>query len=300
MSPVPGDRLFEELAALLPPAGASRAGDDALMARAVEGALGAPMPALVRVPRQERGLLAEPRRRWATTAGLVAATLLLAGTAAAYLAPRAPRPLLLPIRVGVGESMAGASRGALAALEPARPSDAPRQVAETEPAVVPEPRASAAAASAAHTAARPTVAEPAATDDAPPPEAVAALPAESAAQLFARANAARRQGDVPGALAAYRRLQATYPASAEASLSHVAVGRALLDGGGSASEALVAFDGYLARGGPLAEEALVGRALALGKLGRAGDERRAWETLLARFPLSISGSRARARLAELP
>ena len=51
--------------------------------------------------------------------------------------------------------------------------------------------------------------------------------------------------------------------------------------------------------GTLAEEARVGRALALQKLGRRAEEREAWTQLLLRHPHSVQEERARARLQEL-
>jgi TolA-binding protein len=67
---------------------------------------------------------------------------------------------------------------------------------------------------------------------------------------------------------------------------------------GQASGALSQFDRYLARRsqGPLAQEALFGKASALSRLGRLEEERRTWETLLARFPTSIYRDRAHERL----
>jgi hypothetical protein len=300
----PDDRLLAEMAALLRPAGEPRAGDEPLAARAIDAAL----RRYQRVPRPRSAW-----RRWLPTACALAAALLLAATAAAYLAPRAPRPLLL-LSGGAAASevvrgvaaRAGTRFDASAGSEPTPSADA---VAVAHPPRLDATAAPRGAVAAAAPATRGQAARPwHAADGAGAPNALAAaepaLPAapiaETAAQLFARANALRRGGEVAAALDVYRALQAAHPASAEAALSHVSVGRALLDGGGSAAAALAAFDAYLARGGPLAEEALIGRALALARLGRTADERLAWQALLARFPLSVSAARARARLEELP
>lgn len=137
------------------------------------------------------------------------------------------------------------------------------------------------------------------------PERPARMPAEdgagqgpSAEELLARANEARRRGELRGAARLYRVLQRTYPSSREAAVSRVTLGRLLLDGLGEASAALPEFDRYLAAhpGGVLAEEARVGRALALGRLGREAEERAAWRDLLAHHPDSLHADRARSRL----
>lgn len=131
-----------------------------------------------------------------------------------------------------------------------------------------------------------------------------AKPAEAptAAELFTRANRARRGGDPNEALRIYRELQTSFPGSPEELLSRVVIGRLLLDRLGDARGALAQFDGYLANSwhASLREEALVGRALALGRLGRHAEEKTTWAALLAGYPNSASAERARARMAELP
>lgn len=122
--------------------------------------------------------------------------------------------------------------------------------------------------------------------------------APSIAMRFAAANEARKRGDRVGAVALYRSLQNDAPAAPEAQVSRVSLGRLLLED--DPTGALGAFDDYLARGsGRLDEEALAGRALALQKLGRSGDEARAWSTLLATHPDTPHRDRARARLEVL-
>jgi hypothetical protein len=123
-------------------------------------------------------------------------------------------------------------------------------------------------------------------------------PAPTAADLFARANQLRRQDQAGEAAAAYRELQRLFPGTTEEVASRVVLGRLLLDRLGDAQSALSQFDSYLAHPAPgsLREEALVGRALALGRLGRSMEERLAWSALLESYPRSTYSPRARARL----
>ncbi|MBN1770153.1 MAG: zf-HC2 domain-containing protein [Deltaproteobacteria bacterium] len=129
------------------------------------------------------------------------------------------------------------------------------------------------------------------------PPAGPATPAEALLQ----ANELRRAGDFAQAATLYLELQRRFPDSREATLSHVTAGRLLLDRLAEPARALEQFDAYLAvaPGGTLAEDALVGRAAALQRLGRAPEERQAWTELLARFPATAQAERARDRLAEL-
>jgi TolA-binding protein len=141
----------------------------------------------------------------------------------------------------------------------------------------------------------PTVVPSAEVREAPP---LAPTPTSlSAAELFAKANASRSEGQGRRAIALYGELQRRYPGSAEAEISYVSLGRTLLEQG-QAAIALGQFDRYLSRNaqGPLAQEALVGKANALARLGRLDAERGTWETLLARFPKSIYRDRAHERL----
>jgi TolA-binding protein len=117
--------------------------------------------------------------------------------------------------------------------------------------------------------------------------------------LFRSANEARRAGDDARAIALYRALESEFPSSPEARLSHATIGRLMLDRG-DAQRALTDFDEYLSNGGAaLGEEALVGRALALGKLGQKEAEASAWREVLRRFPRSIHARLAQTRLAAL-
>jgi hypothetical protein len=136
---------------------------------------------------------------------------------------------------------------------------------------------------------------------APPPAGVAPAPVvtNGAEPLFEAANEARRRGDVGRALALYRELDRGYASSPEAHVARATSGKLLLERG-EAVAALARFDAYLATGGgPLSEEVMAGRALALGRLGRAPDEADAWTALLRRHPGSVHAPRAEARLRAL-
>ena len=120
----------------------------------------------------------------------------------------------------------------------------------------------------------------------------------SAVQLFSSANRARRAGQNARAIAMFQQLQRQFPGSAEAQLSHLSLGRVWL-GQGRAQQALDQFSSYLASGGPLAEEALLGTARALAAQGRFEEERAAWQTLQRRFPSSVYQAQAEKRLRQL-
>jgi TolA-binding protein len=125
-------------------------------------------------------------------------------------------------------------------------------------------------------------------------------PPETAASLFAAANAARHDGDLRHAVALYEALHAGFPESAEARVSAVSRGDLLLRLEEPA-RALRAFDAYLSevRVGPLREEALFGRARCARKLGDEPAEKSTWSRLVEEFPGSAYGSVARQRLDEL-
>jgi len=130
-----------------------------------------------------------------------------------------------------------------------------------------------------------------------PPPVVAPSPNE----LFAAANEARRRGDPQKSFELYTQLAQKYPGSREETTARVLLGRLLLDRGADPTQALGLFTRYLdeSPGGTLAEEARLGRALALTRLGSAKEERQAWQQLLAFHPNSIHAERARKRLDEL-
>lgn len=122
---------------------------------------------------------------------------------------------------------------------------------------------------------------------------------KTASDLFRDASQARRAGDFELARSLYTELQANYPNTDEASVSRVSLGKLLL-AAGRAREADQQFRSYLSTGRKtLEEEALLGRADALARLGVSGEERRAWEALLSSHPSSVYATRARQRLGEL-
>jgi hypothetical protein len=94
-------------------------------------------------------------------------------------------------------------------------------------------------------------------------------------------------------------LQEQFAGSPEAELSRVTLALLLLDSG-DARGALSGFDRYLAgssRG--LEAEALVGRARALGRLGRRELEAAAWREVQRKYPRSLYGRQASERLLAL-
>ena len=176
--------------------------------------------------------------------------------------------------------------------------------AAVKPAAAPQVAAPAPAAAPMAAAAEPAIETPEVAPPSPEPEQpakVAPIDVTSAAEAFSRANQARREGKVKEAVRLYRTLQERFAGSSEELVSRVALGRLLLDRLGDSRGALVQFNSYLASpgSGALREEAMVGRALSLGRLGRGAEERAAWTALLEAWPKSAHAKRAQARLAEL-
>jgi len=132
---------------------------------------------------------------------------------------------------------------------------------------------------------------------APPP---AQPETETASSLFASANSERRHNHVAAAISLYEELQQRYPGSDEARVSHVSLGRLLLERS-MWSEGLSQLDDYLAAApdGMLAPEALFGKARALAALGRLDEERGQWVGLLSKFPDSVYAAQARRRIDEI-
>jgi len=132
-----------------------------------------------------------------------------------------------------------------------------------------------------------------------------AHPSITAAALFEQGEKLRREGRADDAISTYRRLQTRFPGTSEARLSFALAGQLLLKQG-RPSDALTQFDRHLKVDGQegegeggVVEEALAGRATALEQLHRTTEAVAAWKSLLARYPRSVYGERARARLDQL-
>lgn len=120
-----------------------------------------------------------------------------------------------------------------------------------------------------------------------------------ARDLFVRARGLRLHGRIREALTTYQRLQEAFPGSRESHLSHLVAGQLWLDRG-RPELAFEQFGRYLEAGDHGAsEEALVGRATALGRMGRLTEEAAEWRRLLGQHPRSVYAARAGERLAAL-
>ncbi|HKY38050.1 MAG TPA: zf-HC2 domain-containing protein [Polyangiaceae bacterium] len=269
-------------------------------------------PPLVPLRAPQPAVSAKPRRRsrrlvW----GLAAAALISASAASAVTGQALWQGMsLLFSRSNTADPPASTASLKLAKVEPkAKPALQP-----AEPAVRPaEPEVAAVSASELATRSRSAPAVPTSIRGAATKAARGAAPVAkdtaakdsaakeptSAAKLFAEANQARRAGDVGRASGLYHLLQDQFPGSAEAELSRVTLSLLLLDSG-DAQGALRGFERYLAGGmRGLEAEALVGRARALGRLGRRDLEATAWQEVQRKYPRSIYGRQASERLLAL-
>jgi TolA-binding protein len=235
---------------------------------------------VARLKRDVAAQWAAPAARRSRRKGALATTILLAATLASVAAAAAVVIVRRaePQRLQVTAPLPPASQAS-----PARPRLAPPVTVAT-PEPTQEPPKFEAAREGASELPKPAAAE-----------------ASSAAELFSRANQARREGKTKEAARLYRALQERFAGSSEELVSRVTLGRLLLDRLGDSRGALLQFNSYLASpgGGALREEAMVGRALALGRIGHTTEERAAWKALLDAWPKSTQAKRAAARLAEL-
>lgn len=227
-------------------------------------------------------------RRWAAAALIV----LAAGTASAGIWRAWPQ---IARRLGTADATTSAAEArAVAARGARRRSAAPPP--EVDPPAVAAPDDS--------PPDPPVAAAPVASPRAPVPRPAITAAAATAArltpsELFRDANEARHARQVDDAARRYRQLQREFPDSPEAKLSFLSLGDLYL-ARGEATRALAAFDAYLATAAPeLRDEATVGKAKALARLGRSYEERALWRALLARDPGSEYRWRAHQRLHDL-
>jgi TolA-binding protein len=239
---------------------------------------------------ESRAVLRPVRRRKTGFVWLFAAAVLLVGGAAAAMSDLGHRSWTHFMGIDAPASRVSpapeGTRPKVHAAGPLTPPAPPASPAAPEPTTAPQPIEGAPLKPATH-AARPA------------PVAAAPVHTIGAAELFDNATDARRRGDYAHVLDADRELEGRFPTSREAQVLRAVVGRVLLDHGDSAA-ALKRFDAYLAGGGgDLAEDAMVGRATALDRLGRTDEAAQAWSTLLATYPTTPYATHAKARLATL-
>jgi TolA-binding protein len=226
--------------------------------------------------------------RWRTLLRRLAPPLFVAGAAAASIGeltrpePSAPLPSATPplptpsIRVGSAQPSAASPVASPAPPPPPlRPEAAKPEAAKPEIAPIARPIA------------------PARTPPASP-GSITSNP-ESAQSLFRRANRLRPV-DWPAAAALYAEVVRRHPASNEAGVSEVALGKWSLAQGRS-GDALEWFRAHLRRPpSALMAEALFGEASALESLGSHTEARAPWRQLLERYPASPYADVARQRL----
>ncbi|MCU0663804.1 MAG: FecR domain-containing protein [Myxococcota bacterium] len=124
----------------------------------------------------------------------------------------------------------------------------------------------------------------------------------TAEQLLYEAQSLRAAGQYRASAQVYRRIVERHTAEEAATSALVSLGTIELEKLSESSAALSRFELYLSRTGrrgPLAQEALYGRARALRALGRVGEERAALEELVESYGRSLYSKAARARLVEL-
>jgi TolA-binding protein len=118
-------------------------------------------------------------------------------------------------------------------------------------------------------------------------------------ELLEQARALRGRGEFRKAAELYRKINAQNPKSASGSAALVSLGELSLSSLNDPRGALNAFNAYLSTGGPLAQEALFGKARALRALNQRTEERRAIEQFIASYPDSPQSRVLKRRLAEL-
>ncbi len=121
----------------------------------------------------------------------------------------------------------------------------------------------------------------------------------SASELLELARQERAARHYSAAALAYRKLEQAFPGSAEARAALVSLGQLQLGQLGQPEAALRSFQTYLAGPGQLQQEAEHGQILALQKLGRRAEERRAIDAFLLRYPKSVQAGALQERLKQL-
>ena len=272
-------------------------------------------------------------RRWTMVAAVVAISL-VSGAASAKLWPsierawkrlseparpastprRTPRQLALSPATGAGDKVSPPPPTTEPAIATRPLASSPRRPATFAPPRRRSPAPSAVAAGgvpapSSSRAASPGPSAPVTVEESPLPAVdpspldrpASAPPPASASRLFADVAQARRAGWMSEAHQAYGALATRFAGSREERTASVLLGQLTLERG-EPTDALARFEGYLGTdpGGALAEEARLGRALALEQLGHRDDARRAWQELLQKHPRSLHAARARARLESLP
>jgi outer membrane protein assembly factor BamD (BamD/ComL family) len=133
----------------------------------------------------------------------------------------------------------------------------------------------------------------------PPASRAPSRASASPARLFAAANRARAAGDLSRAITLYRALQSAFPRSPETRLSWVSLAQVYLKAS-QPQQAVAQYDAYFDSGDrTLLEEATMGKARALSRLGRVEEERTLWQRFLRDHPDSDYRFRAEQRLQDL-
>ncbi len=121
----------------------------------------------------------------------------------------------------------------------------------------------------------------------------------SASEMLAKARELRGAGKLRKAASVYSELARVYPSSPEAHAAAVSLGQVQVQRG-QLRRALRAFDRYLRRGGPLAEEAHWGKVQTLHALGETDKRDAAVAAFASAHPRSVYLARARGLAKEDP
>lgn len=117
--------------------------------------------------------------------------------------------------------------------------------------------------------------------------------------LMRRARNHKSDGNWRGAAASYKTVIKRFPKSNEAMTARVALAQIQLRRLNKPEAALSQFSKYLVYHGPLAQEALFGKAEAYRMMGRRQQERQALSSYLAKYPRGMYAKPAKTRLDRL-